>query len=234
MGLAKLLDFIRLDKNETKYSDCTIDTGGGNNLTAEHFADSGDDSHPLKDDYVVYVNIPRTGGKAVVGYIDPKNKQKSEAGDKRIYARSSDGEEIIDFWLKNSGSAILENQNITVTIKDTGEVSIKNAKAEILMTDSGNVKFKNELSNVDINNDGNIKLNNASADIKVNSDTSIELANNSGSIKIKPDGEVNINGAKITHDGQIITALGKNVDSHTHKQPPDSAGNSQQETLPPS
>ncbi|MBK2258740.1 hypothetical protein [Francisella philomiragia] len=233
MGLAKLLDFIRLDKNNTKYSDCTIDTGGGNNLTAEHFADSGDDSHPLKNDYAVYVNIPRTGGKAVVGYIDPKNNQKAEAGDKRIYARNTDGEQVIEFWLKNNAEAVLENDKFTLTIKENGETSLKNEKADIVISESGDISFKNEKADITAKNDGNITLNNADADIKVNADTSIELANNSGFLKIKPDGEVNINGAKITPDGEIITKAGINVDKHTHSQPNDSYGNIEQDVLPP-
>ena len=46
-------------------------------------------------------------------------------------------------------------------------------------------------------------------------------------------GATNINGATISTDGAIGTAAGVDVDTHTHSQNPDSAGNTQQETNAP-
>ena len=53
--VAKLLSFVRLTRNNAKVSDVKIDPGGGPNITVEHFAAPGDDSFPLKTDYVVKI-----------------------------------------------------------------------------------------------------------------------------------------------------------------------------------
>jgi len=162
MGIGRLLSFVRSTKNNAKISEVKLNPGGGNNITAEHFSDIGDDSRPLKNDYLVYVYLKRSGGMAVVGYLDTKNEQKANAGDKRIYSRNSDGDQVSEAWLKNDGSISLNNDN--------------------------------------------------------------------GSILLQANGEININGVRITTDGQIITAAGINVDTHIHPQANDSAGNTEQDT----
>lgn len=165
MGLGKLLSFIRGVRGGAKLSDVKLDPGGGPNITAEHFAAPGDDSYPLPGDYVVTVSIQRSGGSAVVGYLDPKNDQKAAVGEKRIYARNAGGASIVELWLKNTGEATLVNA--------------------------------------------------------------------SGYITLKPDGEVEINGARITTAGDVISATGVSLTGHTHAQGPDSANDTQQESAAP-
>ena len=165
MGLGKLLSFFRGTRNGSKLSEVKLDPGGGPNVTAEHFSAPGEDAFPLPGDYVVSVSIQRSGGSAVVGYLDPKNDQKAASGEKRIYARDNSGASIVELWLKNTGEATLVNA--------------------------------------------------------------------SGYITLKQSGEVEINGAKITTDGDVITALGVSLDNHTHTQGNDSAGNSEVPTDPP-
>lgn len=131
MGLGKLLSFIRGNRNGAKLSDVKLDPGGGPNVTSEHFSAPGDDAHPLPGDYVVHVAIQRSGGSAVVGYLDPKNDQKAAAGDKRIYARDSDGASIVELWLKNDGTAVLENENATVTLAPNGDITVDGAAITI-------------------------------------------------------------------------------------------------------
>lgn len=162
MGLGKILSFIRSIRNGAKISDVKLDPGGGPNVTAEHFSAPGDDSFPLPGDYVVTVAIQRSGGAAVVGYLDPKNDQKTAAGEKRIYARGGNGASIVELWLKNTGEAALVNA--------------------------------------------------------------------SGYLTLKANGEIEANGARITPDGDVITALGVSLNTHTHAQGVDSAGNTQQQT----
>lgn len=124
MGLGKLLSFIRGLRNGAKISDVKVDPGGGPNVTAEHFSAPGDDGHPLPGDYVVGVSIQRSGGSAVVGYLDPKNDQKAAAGEKRIYARDSGGASIVELWLKNDGTAVLENASGSVTLAANGDITL--------------------------------------------------------------------------------------------------------------
>lgn len=124
MGLGKLLSFIRGTRNSAKLSDVKLDPGGGPNVTAEHFSAPGDDSYPLAGDYVVNVSIQRSGGSAVVGYLDPKNDQKAATGEKRIYARKADGSSVVELWLKNDGTAVLENANGKITLAANGGITL--------------------------------------------------------------------------------------------------------------
>lgn len=131
MGLGKLLSFIRGTRNDAKLSDVKLDPGGGPNVTAEHFSAPGDDSYPLAGDYVVNVSIQRSGGSAVVGYLDPKNDQKAAAGEKRIYARKADGSSVVELWLKNDGTAVLENANGSVRLSPNGDIEVVGAAISI-------------------------------------------------------------------------------------------------------
>jgi phage baseplate assembly protein gpV len=131
MGLGKLLSFIKSTRNGAKLSEVKLDPGGGPNVTAEHFSAPGDDAHPLPGDYVVHVAIQRSGGSAVVGYLDTNNDQKAAAGEKRIYARDSDGASIVELWLKNDGTAVLENENGSVTLAPNGDITLDGAAITI-------------------------------------------------------------------------------------------------------
>ncbi|MEG1884843.1 MAG: hypothetical protein RR182_01045 [Alistipes sp.] len=61
----------------------------------------------------------------------------------------------------------------------------------------------------------------------------ILLKNLNAVIRVDPAGEVNINGAIITPDGEITSASGVSLDNHTHAQGNDSSGDTEQETEPP-
>lgn len=138
MGLGRLLSFIRGSRNGAKLSDVKLDPGGGPNVTAEHFSAPGDDAHPLPGDYVVGVSIQRSGGSAVVGYMDPKNDQKAAAGEKRIYARDGDGKSVAEMWLKNDGSIeVTADSDITVTSGSNITINCTNATINADSVDLG-------------------------------------------------------------------------------------------------
>jgi len=124
--IAKLLSFLRTSRNDAKVSEGKIDTGGGANITSEHFSAPGDDSNPLPGDYVLTVAIKRSGGESIAGYIDPKNDSTAKAGEKRIYARDGDGAMIVELWLKKDGSAVMSNDNGAIELKPSGDVVITN------------------------------------------------------------------------------------------------------------
>ena len=67
--IAKLLSFLRTSRNEAKISDVKVDPGGGPNITAEHFAAAGDDSHPLPGDYVALNTDSGSGRESAIGYL---------------------------------------------------------------------------------------------------------------------------------------------------------------------
>lgn len=129
MGLIAILrSFTRVLRSGAKLSDVKLDSGGGANLTAENFADAGDDSHPLPGDYVAAVSIPRDGGQAAVGYADTINDPKAGPGEKRIYGRSPDtGLVVNEVWLKADSSVIISNALGSIELKPDGSVDINGA-----------------------------------------------------------------------------------------------------------
>ena len=123
--VAKILSFIRTALNGAKVTDVKTDTGGGVNITAQHFADAGDDSFPLKTDYAISVGVEGSGKEVVVGYLDPINTPKAGAGDKRIFARDADsGAVVVEVWLKSDSSAIISNSNGSMELQAGGTVNI--------------------------------------------------------------------------------------------------------------
>lgn len=78
-----------------------VDEGSGQLLTLEHLAPSGDDAPPLPGDFV---GVKDGAAKAhAVGYVDQKNPAKALDGEKRIYARASDGTVAAEIWLHGDG-----------------------------------------------------------------------------------------------------------------------------------
>ena len=125
-SVAALLEFVRALRGEsTKVSDVKVDRGGGDNRTLEHFADPGDDSFPLPQDFVAAIDQEGSGRGSAVGYIDPLNEQKAEAGDKRIYARDpATGAQVVEFWLKSDGSAIMSNASGSAELRANGDFAV--------------------------------------------------------------------------------------------------------------
>lgn len=122
--IAKFIELIR----STALSYSKGDIGGGDVLRAENFSAAGDDSVPLPGDYAMFVETPESGNYACVGYIDLKNTKASAAGEKRIYARSGDGAQIVQLHLKNTGEASLLNDSGYVTLESGGDVLINGVR----------------------------------------------------------------------------------------------------------
>lgn len=151
--LNTIRSFARVTRNDAEISDVEIDPGGGPAITAEHYGPAGDDAHPLTTDYALAVGIPRTGGAAVAGYVDPINTPKAQPGDKRIYARDSDtGVTVVEVWLKNDGTAMVFNANGSIILCPDGGAIITtpgstfDAKADgSIKGDNGNGSFELEV-----------------------------------------------------------------------------------------
>jgi hypothetical protein len=139
MGLiSKILSYTRIaDRFGAKVSDVKHDPGGGANQTGEHFQGANEDSVPLPGDYLVTINVQRTGGEVVVGFIDPKQQQTAEPGEHRQYARDASGVGVVQLHLKKDGSAILSNANGSTELKQTGEVNTQNANGFYKLLASG-------------------------------------------------------------------------------------------------
>lgn len=136
--IARLLSFVRATRNDAKVNDVKVDPGGGANVTAQHFADAGDDSFPLTSDYVALSPDRGSGRQTAIGYLDPINKPKASAGDKRIYARDADsGETIVELWLKSDGTATILNDRASFTVKLDGSISGSNDSGSFQLSAGG-------------------------------------------------------------------------------------------------
>lgn len=162
LRLAKVLSFLRTLRNEAWVSDVKVDRAGGDNRTPEHYADPGDDSFPLSGDYAATGNFEGNTRSAVIGYLDPVNEPKAAAGDKRIYARdASTGVLIVDFWLKNDGTAITENKNGRITLAPDGSTTIESPIGTLSIAADGEITGSNAGGSFQLQPGGDFVVNGA-------------------------------------------------------------------------
>ena len=201
--IAQLLSFVRSTANGTKTSNVTVDRGGGDNRTPQHFSSPGDDAFPLQDDYVQLVSQAGTGRNSAVGYIDPSNDQKARVGEKRIYARDIGGASIVELWLKNDGEAALSNDQGTVTLGADGSMAVETPAATFSVAANGSI--------IGSNGGGSFELS-AGGDFVVNG----VIIDSAGNLTVPTS----------------LTVNNKELAEHTHSQGNDSGGNTEQDTGP--
>ncbi len=170
MGLvAKLLSFARVTRNDANVSDVKADPGGGPNVTAEHFAAPGDDAHPLPGDYPYLAPTQQRGRFAAVGYVDPKNEQKAQPGERRLYARDAEtGEAVFEIWIKADGSGTLSNANGSVTLDPDGGSSIVSPSGAFTVAADGYIGGANESGSFELLAGGNFVVNGVTIDTSGN------------------------------------------------------------------
>ena len=219
-----------------KVPDVKVDTGGGANITVEHFAPAGDDSHPLPDDYVFTAPVAGTGRASVSGYYDPTNEGKTAPGERRAYARTpteGGGRRVIaEHWIKNDGtvvttSYVLEGETIRkmseITQNASGEVLTEvfddqgTVKVRTRLKDDGTALTENEEATIEMKPTGEVAATNADGSIVLNADGSIVLTTPHGANTFATGGSASFsNGATITAAGDVITAAGISLDKHVH------------------
>lgn len=157
-SIARMLSFVRAVRNGAKLSDVKFDPDGGSLITGEHFADPGDDSHPLPDDTVVATSVQRTGGEVPVGYADTVNGKVSGPGEKRIYGRDpATGSSVNQVWLKADGSVIISNANGAIELKADGSVDINGAIVSVAgeVTNQAGIVLGTHTHSQGVDSDGN-------------------------------------------------------------------------------
>lgn len=140
--VAEVLDSTRTDDEAGKGLDVKCDPGGGDNVTAPHFADPGDDSRPLPGDYAALEDSAGSGAEQVTGYADVRNAGKAAAGEKRIYARDASGALKIELWLKGDGRLVITNSSGTVEMAANGDVTING----VVIDADGNITAPGEVT----------------------------------------------------------------------------------------
>jgi hypothetical protein len=169
--LAVLLSFLRTTKNSAKVSDVKVNPGGGANVTAEHFSAAGDDSHPIPGDFVALNGDSGTGREVAIGYLDPTNAPKALTGDKRIYARGSNGMLIVEVWLKNTGEATSVNANGSVTLQPDGGTLITTPASTFDAKADGSIKGANGNGSFELAVNGDFLVNGVTIDTSGNIST---------------------------------------------------------------
>ena len=107
--IGRVLSYLFKQVGEDKVADIKINTGGGANTTVQHFQPAGEDSQPLPQDILVVLKVPGVGREVAVAFVDPKNDQLAQAGEKRFYARDENGAAIATFYLKADGTIEVNN-----------------------------------------------------------------------------------------------------------------------------
>lgn len=130
MGLiARILDSFKKNGALTG----KIELYQGDNADAEIYNPPGVDARPLDDDICFSQDSENTdGGKAVTGFIDPKNEPVADKGEHRTYSRDEDGNIVAIFHLKKDGTLQI----------DLNKDFIQNIKGDVNQTIDGNVVIK--------------------------------------------------------------------------------------------
>lgn len=230
--IAKLLSFTRTLLNGANVTDVKADPGGGANITAPHFSAPGDDAFPLPGDYPFLAEDVGEGTAVAVGYVDPKNAQKAEAGEKRTYARDpSTGEAVVEFWQKADSSAILENENGHVELRADGSAILKNEQGFIELRADGGSRCESPAAAFDVAADGSIDGRNENGYFTLQTGGTFEVNN----VTIDPSGNIdtpvnlNVGGtatAPTVAASSSLTAAGKEIVNHNHPagSPPGNTG----------
>jgi len=169
--IAKLLSFTRALFNGAKVTDVTIDLGGGNNKTAHHFSSPGDDSFPLKTDYLLTSSVPGSGKEVVHGYIDPVNDPVAQEGDKRIYGRDPNtGNVVNQVWLQSDGSIVISNSNGSILMQVDGTVNINGVTIDpsgTVIADTVDVATSLTIDSIEMKTHTHTQANDSSGDSQV-------------------------------------------------------------------
>lgn len=131
--LGDVLEFLRVDEDDGHITDVKLDPGDGDVLTALHAGPPGEDSFPLEADQVVAVPAVGAGNYVCLGYLDLTNEPLAGPGEKRFYARDSDGSITAVVWIKADGSVHLADGTgaAALTRDDKAQAELERLKGEL-------------------------------------------------------------------------------------------------------
>lgn len=113
----------------------------GDPVGMDHFGPSGDDSPPLPGDFVAAVPLDEDDEEsAAVAYAD-ETARVAKGGEKRIYARNSEGVVVSSAFLKGDGSVTITNDKATVDLTPTGAIKLSNSAASVEIAVDGSIKL---------------------------------------------------------------------------------------------
>jgi hypothetical protein len=123
-SLGDVVEFTRAVVEGKQTPEVKVDRGGGDAITAYHFAPAGDDSPPLPSDVAYLGDDQGTGNAQALGYQDPDSLPVAGVGEKRIYSRSAPGVVACEVWLKANGTLVLKNLLGSIELDLAGNVTV--------------------------------------------------------------------------------------------------------------
>ncbi|CAM0104033.1 hypothetical protein MYOV065v1_p0046 [Vibrio phage PS15B.2] len=188
------------------------DRNGGDINDMEHLQPLGDDSKPLPQDDGWSDRTSENGNDVYFGAFDYGNKIAGP-GEKRTYARNADGVPVSHVYQKDDGTIIIANDSYSKTINPDGSYVETNGTYEKV-----------------VNADGSWSETNGAYTKSVDASGAMTETNGSGTKTLGTDGSFDFNGFVIGPNGLVKDSSGIGLDSHSHTQGADSAGNSQVRT----
>jgi hypothetical protein len=132
MGLITVVKrVVKRVRNKGNTLTATCGVGGTAVVTAETFGPVGTDAHPLPNDVGVLVDLPHSGGYALVGFSDTVNERQAEPGEHIVYGRAADGTIVNRVWLKSDGSVHVSNDDGSIKLASDGSVTINGVVFDI-------------------------------------------------------------------------------------------------------
>ncbi len=113
-----------------------VDLGGGDVATADHYGAAGEDSPPLPEDTALLVPLEGDAESMGAAAYTDDTERKALKGEKRIYARDSDGTVVSEVHLKGDTSIeITQVGGSTVVIAADGSVTVTAGTINLKATD---------------------------------------------------------------------------------------------------
>ena len=154
--LGEVVEFTRTVIEGKQTPEAKVDRGGGDAVTAHHFANPGDDSQPLPTDVAYVGDDQGTGNGQILGYQDPDTAPVAGAGEKRLYARSGAGVVACAVWLKADGTVLVSNDQGALELKADGSVTVSNPQGSAELGSDGSVSVGNALGGITVDAAGNV------------------------------------------------------------------------------
>lgn len=114
----------------------TVDFGGDDLASVEHYAPPGFDLLPRIGDEVLVEEADGAGAGTAVAYQDLKNVGTAAEGELRFYSRDADGAVAVEFWAKANGDLSI------TSIKTGGKVTINGVEID----QQGNITTPGEVT----------------------------------------------------------------------------------------